>query len=75
MRRWAPVILPIVVTIELLVIASVFPLAVMPVLVLTTSALVIATVIVALFTKNTAAVRSLMATLVWSFVLFELVLR
>jgi hypothetical protein len=40
-----------------------------------TGALVVATVIVAVFTKNTAVMRSLVATLVWSLVLFELVLR
>jgi hypothetical protein len=75
MRRWVPVILPIVVTIECLVVGSVVPLATMLVLVLTISALVLATVVVAVFTKETALARRLVATLVWGLVLFELVLR
>ena len=39
------------------------------------SALVLATVVVAVFTKETALARSLVATLVWGLVLFELVFR
>ena len=72
MRRLAPVLLPIVVTIELLVVASVFPLARMQALILTTGALVVAVVIVAVFAKSTALAQSLVATLIWCLVLFEL---
>jgi hypothetical protein len=75
MRRLAPMLLPIVVTIELLVVGSVFPSAMMLVLVVTASALVTATVIVAVFTKNTVMAQNILATLIWSLVLFELVLR
>ena len=72
MRRLAPVLLPIVVTIELLVVANVFPLARTQALILTTGALVVAAVVVAVFTKSTALAQSLVATLIWSLVLFEL---
>lgn len=71
MRRYAPVLLPIAVTIQFLIVFSVFPVAVMPTLVISSAALVVATVIVAVFTKNTAMARSLIATLIWSLVLFE----
>jgi hypothetical protein len=75
MRRLAPVLLPIVVTIGLLIVAYVFPLARMATLAITLAALIVATVIAAVFTKETAIARSLIATLIWSLVLFELVLQ
>jgi hypothetical protein len=70
MRHWAPILLPIAVTAELLVALSVFPDAATRILLVTTAALVVATVITAVFTKYTAA-RVLLATLAWSLVLFE----
>jgi hypothetical protein len=75
MRHWLPIAPPLITTIALLLVSILVPFAAMRVLVLTTGALVVATVIVAVFTNNTAVVRSLVATLVWSLVLFELVLR
>jgi hypothetical protein len=73
MRRWLPVLLPGVVTIALLIVSSFLPMterrrAIM----LVSGVLVVATVIVSVFTKSTAAARALLATLLWSLVLFEL---
>jgi hypothetical protein len=74
MRRWAPVLLPIAVTMGLLIVASVFPLARMATLAITLAALIVVTVIAAVFTKETAIARSLIAMLIWGLVLSELVL-
>jgi hypothetical protein len=75
MRRLAPVLLPIITMSALLVVASVFPPAMMLMFVITAITLVTATIIVAVFRKNTAMAGNLLATLIWSLVLFELVLR
>jgi hypothetical protein len=73
MRRWLPVLLPGVAMIALFIASSFLSIADRRRgLMLVSGALVIATVIVAVFTKSTATVRALLATLLWSLVLFEL---
>jgi hypothetical protein len=68
MRRWLLVILPAV---ALFIALSLF-VDRRQALSLVTGALLVATVIAAVFTKDTATVRGLLATLLWSIVLFEL---
>ena len=59
------------VTIGLLLVASVFPVVAQPLFIVTLAALLVASVIAALVTKNTAKAQSLVATLIWCLVLFE----
>jgi hypothetical protein len=73
MRRWLPLLLPGMAMLVLFVVLSILPIAERGrLLILVTSTLVLATIIAAVFTKSTSTVRALLALLLWSLVLFEL---
>ena len=73
MRRWLPLLLPGMAMLVLFVVLSNLPMAERGrLLILLTSALVVATIIAAVFTKSTSTVRALLGLLLWSLVLFEL---
>jgi hypothetical protein len=73
MRRWLPLLLPGMAMLVLFVVLSILPISERGrLLILVTSTLVVATIIAAVFTKSTSTVRALLALLLWSLVLFEL---
>jgi hypothetical protein len=73
MRRWLPLLLPGMAMLVLFVVLSILPIAERGrLLILVTGTLVLATIIAAVFTKSTSTVRALLALLLWSLVLFEL---
>lgn len=73
MRRWLPLLLPTLAMLVLFVVLSMLPRSDRGrLLILMTSTLVVVTIIAAVFTKSTSTVRALLALLLWSLVLFEL---
>ena len=71
MGRWLWVVLPAMAMLVLFIALSRF-LDRRQALILVSGALLVATFIAAVVTKNSATVRGLLATLLWSIVLFEL---
>ena len=73
MRRWLPMVLPVVAMLVLFMLLSRLSISERRrLIILVMSTLAVATIIAAVFTKSTSTVRALLALLLWSLVLFEL---